>query len=65
MKAPTEEKFRTLKTTNKVIAEKLFSLKGGINELIIELGYIKADKEHFVFLGDYFKVLQLGTDMTE
>lgn len=32
---PTEEKFRTVKMTNKTIDAKLFSLKGGVKDLFI------------------------------
>jgi hypothetical protein len=63
--SPSEEKFRTMKKSNKVIAAKLFSLKGGIIELIRNMGYYQVDDEHFVFLGNYFKVLQAGNDLTE
>jgi len=45
LKSPTEDKFRTLKKTNKAIQGRILSLKGGIHELILALGYTDLDAE--------------------
>ena len=34
-------------------------------ELIEALGFIKVDNEHYVFVGDYFKVLRKGMRLLE
>lgn len=60
LKSPNDDKFRTLKKTNKAIQSRILSLKGGINELILALGYTDLDEEHYAFVGDYFTVLKKG-----
>ena len=36
---PKEEKYRTIKSSNKTIETKILGLKGGIDELIIATGF--------------------------
>jgi len=54
---PTETKFRTIKSSNAKLQKEVFSLQGGISDLIVAMGFQKTDAEHFVFVGDYFKVI--------
>ena len=63
--APTESKFRTIRQTIPKIQSTLFAVPGGMTELIEALGFVKIDAEHFVFVGDYFKVLKKGVAMIE
>jgi len=60
IKNPKEMKYRTIKSSNAKIASTIFSLKGGIPSLIEAFGFVKTDDEHFVFNGDYFKVIMKG-----
>lgn len=62
---PTETKYRTIKTTIPKIQNTIFSLDGGVSELILAFGFVQTDAEHFVFVGDYLKVLQKGQALTE
>ena len=62
---PTEQKFRTIKTTIPKIQNTIFSLQGGVSDLILALGFQQTDAEHFVFVGDYFKLLEKGQRLTE
>ena len=64
-KSPTESKYRTIRTTIAKIQRELFSLSGGVPELIEALGFMKVDNEHYVFVGDYFKVLRKGMRLLE
>ena len=64
-KAPTESKYRTIRSTIPKIQNTLFALPGGVAQLIEALGFMKLDAEHYVFVGDYFKVLRKGTLMLE
>ena len=60
-KSPTESKFRTIRSTIPKIASTIFALPGAPDEIVLALGFTKLDTEHFVFVGDYFKVLKKGT----
>mmetsp|Transcript_3900 Transcript_3900/g.4594 ORF Transcript_3900/g.4594 Transcript_3900/m.4594 type:complete len:155 (+) Transcript_3900:63-527(+) len=64
-KSPTESKYRTIRCTIAKIWKTLFALPGGVPELIQALGFVKVDEEHYVFTGDYFKVLRKGMFMLE
>lgn len=64
-KSPTESKFRTIRSSIPKIQNTIFVLPGGIAELIQALGFLKVDDEHFVFVGDYFKVLRRGQFLLE
>lgn len=64
-KSPVESKFRTIRSTIPKIQNTLFALPGGIADLIEALGFMKLDAEHYVFVGDYFKVLKKGMFMLE
>ena len=61
---PGETKYRTIKTTIPKIQNTIFSLEGGISELVLAFGFVQTDAEHFVFVGDYMKVLQKGHALT-
>ena len=54
-----------IKKSNAIIQKKVLELKGGINELILALGFIDMEEEHYVFVGDYFTVLKRGQNMIE
>ena len=62
---PTETKYRTIKSSIAKIQNTIFSLQGGISDLILAFGFVQTDAEHFVFVGDYFKVLEKGQRLTE
>ena len=62
---PGEEKFRTIKKSNAKIQSTIFGMKGNIDLLIKTMGFIEADQDHYVFLGDYFTVLKRGVHLTE
>ena len=47
---PTEDKFKRFKQTNAKIAATLLSLQGGINDLIVALGFT-ANGEFYEFTG--------------
>ena len=55
VKNPSEQKFRSVKKTNKVIGQKLLSLKG-IDSLITALGFVD-EGESYVMHDDHFKAL--------
>jgi hypothetical protein len=56
---PKEEKFRTIKKSNKAIQAKLLSIKD-VDEVIKAMGFTDVDEEHFVFIGDVFYTLKAG-----
>lgn len=62
---PTETKYRTIKSSIAKIQNTLFSLQGGISDLIMTFGFTQTDAEHYVFVGDYMKVLEKGVRLTE
>ena len=64
-KSPCESKFRTIRATIPKIASTLFALPGGPADIVTALGFLKIDEEHFVFVGDYFKVLRKGIAIIE
>ena len=64
-KSPIESKFRTIRATIPKIASTLFALPGGPADIVTSLGFLKLDEEHFVFVGDYFKVLRKGIAIIE
>lgn len=59
-KNPTESKYRTIRSTIPKIQNELFGLGGAVSYLLQALGFMKIDDEHYVFVGDYFKVLRKG-----
>ena len=67
IKNPHDEKFRLIKKSNPAIQKKLLGIKASaeVRNLILALGYIEMDSEHYVFVGDYFTVLLLGQGATE
>jgi|ERR1712070_67413 hypothetical protein len=60
-----EEKFRTIKKTNKAIQSKLLSLEGGIDKVIEGMGFTNVDEEHYVYVGDVFHTLKAGVKLTD
>jgi len=64
-KSPIESKFRTIRATIPKIASTLFALPGGPADIVTALGFLKLDDEHYVFVGDYFKVLRKGIAIIE
>lgn len=66
-----------IKKSNSIIQNKLLSLKGGIDDLILTLGFVdvisflvfkcykQIDEEHYAFVGDYFTVLNRGSKRIE
>lgn len=56
-----------IKKTNPAIQKKLLGLKPPktLHDLLMTLGYINMDEEHYVFIGDYFVVLLLGQGILE
>ena len=59
-KTPVESKFRTIRSTIPKIQSTLFALGDCVSELVQALGFMKVDADHYVFVGDYFKVLKRG-----
>ena len=56
-----------IKKTNATLQTKLLGIKSKetIHKLILTLGYVDIDEEHYIFLGDYFTVLMLGQGISE
>ena len=59
LKSPEEAKFNRFKRTNAKVVEKILSLQGGINDLIVALGFAVTADDHYEFQGD-LKVLRKG-----
>ena len=59
VKSPEEAKFNRFKRTNPKVAEKILSLQGGINDLIVALGFSATADDHYEFTGD-LKTLKKG-----
>jgi hypothetical protein len=43
----------------------LLAIKGSVHELLLALGYVDMDEEHYVFVGDYYVVLLIGQGTIE
>jgi len=56
-----------IKKTNATLQTKLLAIKNkeAVHKLILTLGYVDIDEEHYIFLGDYFTVLILGQGISE
>ena len=67
LKDPSNDKFKVLKRTNKVIAAKLMSLKPQekVLELIGHLGYTEIDADLSSFVGENYKGLMSGNKLIE
>jgi len=67
LKDPSNDKFKVLKRTNKVIAAKLMSLKPQekVLELISQLGYTVIDADLSSFVGENYKGLMSGNKLIE
>ena len=52
---PTEDKFKKFKKTNPKIASTILSLQGGINDLILAMGF-RSTGENYEFSGDMNKL---------
>ncbi len=67
VKNPHDEKFRIIKKTNATLQKKLLGIgaKEAVHRLILTLGYLDMDEEHYVFIGDFFTLLFLGQGISE
>ena len=65
LKNPTESKFRTIKSSIAKIQSTLFALGPHVAALLTALGFMQLDDEHYVFVGDYFRVLKRGQFLIE
>jgi len=56
-----------IKKSNATLQKKLLGIKHAetVHRLILTLGYLDMDEEHYVLIGDYFTVLMLGQGITE
>jgi len=56
-----------IKKTNAAIQKKLLGInaKESVHELLLTLGYIDIDEEHYIFVGDYYTVMLIGQGMLE
>ena len=56
-----------IKKTNAAIQKKLLHIQptSAVHNLLLSLGYIDMDDEHYIFVGDYFTVLLMGQGITE
>ena len=59
LKSPEEAKFNSFKRTNAKVVEKILSLQGGINDLIVALGFTVTSDDRYEFTGD-LKQLKKG-----
>ena len=59
MKNPEEAKFNSFKKTNPKVVEKILSLQGGINDLIMAMGFTSTADDRYEFTGD-IRVLKKG-----
>merc|ERR1712226_1466803 len=62
---PTETKYRTVKSSIPKIQSTIFSLEGGVGDLLLAFGFKQTDAEHFVYEGDDLKLIQKGQRLTE
>lgn len=60
VKNPEEAKFNSFKRTNPKVASKILALKGGIDDLIVTLGFTVTDDDRYEFNGD-LRVLKKGS----
>jgi PUB domain len=67
VKNPRDEKFRMIKKTNEAIKKKLLSLTPltTLHDLILTMGYVELDEEHYIFVGDYFTILLMAQGIVE
>ena len=59
VKNPEEAKFNGFKKTNPKVVEKILSLQGGINDLIMAMGFTSTSDDRYEFTGD-IRVLKKG-----
>ena len=64
LKSPEEAKFNSFKRTNAKVVEKILSLQGGINDLIVALGFSVTSDDRYEFTGD-LKLLKKGSKAIE
>ena len=64
IKSPEEAKFNSFKRTNPKVVQKILSLQGGINDLIVALGFTVTSDDRYEFNGD-MKVLKKGARAIE
>lgn len=56
-----------IKKSNATLQKKLLGIGNSeaVRELLLTLGYIDMDDEHYIFVGEYFNVLLMGQGMSE
>lgn len=64
VKSPEEAKFNSFKRTNPKVASKILSLQGGINDLIVALGFSATNDDRYEFTGD-IRLLKKGTKVID
>ena len=64
IKNPEEAKFNSFKRTNPRIVEKILSLQGGINDLIVAMGFTVTSDDRYEFNGD-IRILKKGSKVLE
>lgn len=64
VKNPEEAKFNSFKRTNPRVAEKILSLQGGINDLIVAMGFSVTADDRYEFSGD-LRILKKGSKVLE
>ena len=52
IKSPEEAKFNSFKRTNPKVVQKILSLQGGINDLIVALGFTVTSDDRYEFNGE-------------
>lgn len=64
MKSPEEAKFNSFKKTNPKVVAQILSLQGGINDLIMAMGFTSTSDDRYEFTGD-IKVLKKGNKVID
>jgi hypothetical protein len=62
---PSESKFRVVKKTNKALHSRLFSLRGGMEPLMIQMGFRQVGLDSLLYEGHNFTVLRNAVNMIE
>lgn len=47
------------------IQSTIFALKGPVNDVFELMGFVATDKDHFVFMGEYFKLLMKSLQLID
>ena len=64
IKSPEEAKFNSFKRTNPKVVQKILSLQGGINDLIVALGFTVTSDDRYEFNGE-MRTLKKGAKTIE